>query len=312
MFNLILGGAGFIGSNLSNDLMAKNRNVVTVDDLSVGKKNYLNTNAQSELIVGSLLEVSTWESIKKIIGSEEVVVWHLAANSDIQQGSLSPNLDLEKTLGTTIALLSNLSELNVSGVVFASSSAVYGSSNFNPNEESIKDPISYYGATKLASENLLKLYCENNNIPLWIFRFANIVGTPATHGVIYDFCKKIMANNIKLEVLGDGSQQKAYLHIKDLLKVMDLLTVQNLNGGVWNLAPMDLGITVREIAEIVCRIANPNAQIKYGTTPNGWPGDIGQIVLNPSKLQNEVGIEVLSSTDAVGLAIKEIWEQLSS
>ena len=311
MYHVVLGGAGFIGSNLSNLLMNSGEKILVVDNLSLGKVDFISANDDlCSVIIGDVNEKLTWSKIKECIKESEIFIWHLVANSDIKSGAESHFPDLHNTLNTTVKIIENLSEFVVKGVCFASSSAVYGDVNEFPSEKDLKDPISYYGVSKLASENFLKIKCSSMGIPLWIFRFANVVGAPATHGVIFDFCLKLTEDVRNLQVLGNGSQTKAYIHVGDLNNVMLDIVGSCPIGGIWNLGPMDTGISVAEIAELVCNHLAPSAQIAFGEANFGWPGDIPHIVLDSGKLRDEISVSLPGSRISVEKALHDICKQM--
>jgi UDP-glucose 4-epimerase len=308
--HLIIGGAGFIGSNLANLLANGGENVQVVDNLSVGNQSFLEPLSQIELLVGDVNQKPTWTILEENLRGKEVFVWHLAANSDIQKGATDTELDFRNTLTTTLSLIESLDQFKVKGIVFASSSAVYGEVNKYPSESDSLDPVSFYGTSKLASENFLKIKCKISGTPLWIFRFANVVGTPSTHGVILDFCKKLNKDLTTLNVLGNGTQTKAYIHVDDLLNAMSKVTSECPQGGTWNLGPLDDGISVREIAELVCTYLSPTAKISYEESSIGWFGDISQIVINSKKLAEDVDFDLPTSKNAIEKAISEICKQI--
>lgn len=310
MHHLIIGGAGFIGSNLANLLAKSGENVQVVDNLSNGNQSFLEPLSQIKLLVGDVNQKSTWKKIEENLRGKEVFIWHLAANSDIQKGATDTEFDFQNTLKTTLSVIENMDQFKVKGIVFASSSAVYGEVNQYPSESDSLDPVSFYGTSKLASENFLKIKCKISGTPLWIFRFANVVGTPSTHGVILDFCKKLNADMTILNVLGNGSQTKAYIHVDDLLNVISKVTIKFPQGGTWNLGPLDEGISVREIAELVCTCLSPTAKISYGESTKGWFGDISHIVLNSKRLAEDLDSDLPSSKNAVVKAISEICKQV--
>ena len=209
---LITGGAGFIGSHLADFLISKKHEVVAVDNFLLGRQNniaHLMDNMNFKFIKENLLNIN---ELKEIFQENDFdVVFHLAANSDIQNSAKNPQIDLDNTFMTTWNTLECCRLFNVNNFVFASSSAIYGdvqeklTENFGP-----LFPISYYGAGKLASEAFVSAYAYMNDIQAWIIRFPNVVGERATHGVIYDFIKKLRNNPKELEILGDRSQKKPY------------------------------------------------------------------------------------------------------
>lgn len=311
--NLILGGAGFIGSNVAEALASQNRRVICIDDESLGNMEYLTARkiGNNSIIIGDINNNATWNTVKELVGAEAVHFWHLAANSDISAGAFSLNPDYFKTLSTTVSLINNLKDFNVKRISFSSTSAVYGEDSAFPSETSPTNPISNYGAAKLSSELFLKIHCNRENIPLLIFRFANIVGIPATHGVVFDFLNRIKNKTEKLEVKGNGTQQKSYLHSKDLVELM-LQLVKHNHAGTWNLGLNDEGLRVSEIAELVVSHAAPNASIEYGIKPIGWPGDVNKISMNCSKINAEkFRIQFTSSYEAIHQAIHDVCTQLN-
>jgi UDP-glucose 4-epimerase len=177
------------------------------------------------------------------------------------------------------------------------------------SEEQVCHPESFYGVAKLSSEHVLRITLQRFQIPLWIFRFANIVGAPATHGVIYDLLLKIREDPDQLRVLGNGSQRKTYLHVQDLVKKMlELISFQR--EGIWNLGPGDDGILVSQIAGMISMHVAPNASISFGEQAYGWLGDVPVARMNCDKLLKDTAKMRFGSESAVHLAIHEIAQQL--
>lgn len=313
MINLILGGAGFVGSNLIRRILELDQKVVALDNLTLGKIKYLDLdNPRVKFVFASLDDPTCWEHISNQLENEKVFIWHLVANSDIKVGSESPEPDIRNTLNTTLHLLENISSLGeVVGIAFSSTSAIYGEVNAYPNENSYPNPISFYGSAKLSSELFLKNICAQLQIPLWIFRFANVVGAPATHGIIFDLIKKISNDSGHMQILGDGNQQKAYIHVEDLVYAMVYLVQNFSKGGIWNVGPTDNGISVREIVEMICRHFDGIPDPSYGTSDRGWVGDIPRIIIDSSKMNNDLQKKIRSSHNAVHQAIHDIASQFS-
>ena len=197
--------------------------------------------------------------------------------------------------------------------MFASSSAVYGDLGellISENSAPLM-PISNYGAMKLSSEAILSSHVEQNNTNLIIYRFPNVVGYPATHGVIFDFINKLIKTPDTLKVLGNGTQNKAYLHVKDLIEAMlfirDTIDKKRL---IINIGPPDKGITVKEIAEITRDFVSPNATIEFGQTNKGWVGDVPKFYYDTSLLKSFGFKKVSSSKEAIRISVKEIFNQL--
>jgi UDP-glucose 4-epimerase len=239
-------------------------------------------------------------------------VWHLAANSDIPAGVTDANVDLQDTFMTTFNVLEVMKVLDIKVLAFASSSAVYG----DHGDQSISEisgpllPLSNYGAMKLASEAAISAAAESFLHRAFVYRFPNVIGVPATHGVLLDFVNKLKATPDHLSVLGDGTQQKAYLHVDDLIEGM--LQIQRHateKVAVYNLGADDLGVSVRNIAEAVVASVSPGANIVYGVENRGWVGDVPKFQYRLDKLKKLGWVPKLDSTHAIKRAIAEIVEQ---
>ncbi len=238
-------------------------------------------------------------------------VWHLAANSDIPAGVANPRVDLHRTFMTTFSLLGVMRKRGVSVLHFASSSAIYGDFGDVEIHETIGpcEPISNYGAMKLASEAQIRAAHESWLARVNVFRFPNVIGVPATHGVIFDFCRKLAQTPHRLVVLGDGSQQKCYLHVADLIDAM--LHIRRLDGSymVFNIGPDDSGVTVRDIAEAVRDVVSPEAEIDYGTEKRGWVGDVPRFRYSIARLVGAGWAPNMGSRQAVVEAVRQIAAQ---
>lgn len=316
--SIVAGGAGFIGANLSRRLLAEGRVVVVIDNYSRGKVEYLNSSlatsrlhfVASDLSLRAQTEVAFAKA--SALGNVDEV-WHMAANSDIPAGVADSDVDLKDTFLTTAEILRCMKMYAIGGLYFASSSAIYGDLGDRPLHEDIGPllPISNYGAMKLASEALICAAAESYLDRVCLFRFPNVVGVPATHGVILDFVRKLKTNDRRLDVLGDGSQRKAYLHISDLVAAMLLV---RLSGDLpktlpINIGPTDEGVCVRWIAEQVVKRVAPTAEILFGTSDRGWVGDVPKFHYSTEKIQTLGWRPVLGSEDAVLRAIDEIARQ---
>lgn len=313
--HLVIGGFGFVGNQLIKHLLSMGENVFCVDDDSSGNCDYSLQKFKNEhaiqFLLGDITKESTRQVLIRDLSGISVVVWHLAANSDIQSGSNAPTLDAQKTFLTSVAVCELLRDLDVINLNFASTSAVYGESSNGQmfNEMSICNPISFYGISKYASEKFLEISAQINCIPLLIFRFANIVGTPATHGVIFDFINKLKSNPNFLNVLGNGEQTKSYLHVENLIQMMCSLWSRN-ESGVFNLGPGDTGISVRDIAMLLTNHLQNSVEIRYGTNPRGWNGDAVKVLMSTERINSFLNFRNETSFEAVHKAIHDISDQL--
>lgn len=306
---LITGGAGFIGSHLADFLISKENKIVVVDNLLLGKKeniNHLIGNKNFKFITEDLLNINELRNIFQ--ENDFSVVFHLAANSDIQNSANNPCIDLENTFMTTWNTLECCRLYNVNKFVFASSSAIYG----NVTEELTEDfgplfPISYYGASKLASEGFISAYSHMNDIQSWIIRFPNVVGERTTHGVIHDFIRKLRNDPHRLEILGDGNQRKPYMYVDDLVESIFFIYQKAKDRlNCYNVGVEDQ-TTVSEIAKIVCEeMELRKVKFEYIGGNVGWKGDIPQFKYNLNKIHQLGWKAKYSSTEAVRIAIRRI------
>ncbi|HEX4264963.1 MAG TPA: NAD-dependent epimerase/dehydratase family protein [Verrucomicrobiae bacterium] len=309
---LITGAAGFIGNHLTDKLLALGHRVIGVDSMLLGNRVNLGAALKSSEFIFQELDVNDLKAFREFLGTQTKgepidAVWHLAANSDIQAGGANPDIDLERTFLTTYNTLKLMQEFEVRKIVFASTSAIYGDLGGALTEQSGPlHPISNYGAMKLASEGIITAALERFLKQAWIYRFPNVVGSRATHGAIYDFLKKLGKNPAELEVLGDGSQEKPYLHVSELVEAMVFLFQKQQNRlNVFNIAPDGSASTVRFMAEATVRLAAPGAKIRYTGGSKGWVGDVSKFEYSIEKLKTAGWKPRLSSNEAVELAIKE-------
>ncbi len=313
--SLVSGGAGFVGVNLVPRLLAEGRRVVVADNLSRGQRAYLAPFAVDRDLVLMTADLSVRADCERAFDVAAGFgrldeVWHLAANSDIPAGVADPDIDLRDTFMTSFEVLHAMRRHGVARLLFASSSAIYGDLGDRELHESIGPllPISNYGAMKLASEAQISAAAESGEFSAHLFRFPNVVGVPATHGVILDFVRKLLADRATLEVLGDGTQQKSYLHVSDLVEAMLYIRAlpQRSRATPINIGPVDEGVRVRWIAEqVVARLA-PGAKIRYGSGSRGWVGDVPRFRYSTAALRALGWAPRLGSEGAVLRAIDEI------
>ena len=243
------------------------------------------------------------------ISKKADIIFHLAANSDIRNGGKDPEMDFKDTLLTTKSVLDAMVHNNIKKLFFSSTSAVYGE---RPNivlKEDTGDlrPISYYGAAKLASESLIHAYSYMNSFDSIIFRFPNVVGPRLTHGVIFDFIRKLRYDQTRLEILGDGLQKKQYIHVHDLVNGICMLANENMHGvEIYNISTESF-TTVNEIAKIVCdRMNLKNVKFEYTGGPVGWKGDVQSFEYDITKIKRAGWMYRYNSTDAVKEAVNSM------
>jgi len=301
---VVTGGAGAIGAVLARQVAAAGHPVRAIDNLSSGQRGRLadlETDGKVQFHLHDLRDPTGMTEIFQGAGS----VWHFAANPDITKGTQDPRIDLEHGTLATSNVLEAARRADVRRILFSSSSVVYGLPTVFPTPESYGPllPQSQYGASKLACEGLISAYCHSYGMQSWIFRFANIVGPGMTHGVVYDFLRKLQRDPTRLEVLGDGRQAKSYLWVTDCVDAM-LLAEERAQEpvNVFNLGTTQQ-VPVREIAERVVRAFGGTAKIEYTGGPRGWAGDIPLQLLSVERIEALGWHPRFDSSQAVDKAI---------
>ncbi len=310
---VVTGGAGFIGSHLVERLVRVGYDVVVVDNLSSGRlENLANVRDRVEVVVGDVKDFEV--CLKALRGAD--TVYHFAANPEVRVSVTDPEVHFrENVLAAFNVAEASRRVGSVRSLVFASSSTVYGDPSKLPTpEEGELRPISVYGASKAAAELILHSYSHLYGIRVLVLRYANIVGPRLRHGVIYDFLMKLSRNSEVLEVLGDGTQRKSYLHISDAVEATLLASEKagryfeafNVGNEDW--------IDVLEIARIVSEVLGlkPRVVLRGGTPDGrGWPGDVKLMLLSIEKLKSLGWRPRYSSSEAVRLTAKAIAEELN-
>ncbi|MFN9481053.1 MAG: NAD-dependent epimerase/dehydratase family protein [Betaproteobacteria bacterium] len=312
---LVTGGAGFVAATLLSRLLERGATVVALDNLCRGSLANIRSLLETPRLRFVRVSLEDHASFRRAVAETGLsfdALWHLAANSDIPAGVADPRIDLRDTFLTTFNALRVARELGIARFSFASSSAIYGDLGEREITENVGPilPISNYGAMKLASEGQLSAAVESFLPQALLFRFPNVVGTPATHGVILDFVRKLKAKPDVLEVLGDGTQRKSYLHVRDLVDAMLYLAARHERGlDVFNIGPADDGIEVRDIAALVVQAVSPRARVHFGTGNKGWVGDVPRFRYSVARLAAAGWRPTLDSRAAVALAVTEVAAQ---
>ena len=299
---LVTGGAGFIGSHLIDRLVARGDDVVVIDNLSSGDVGFIQPhldNGRVRLVEGDICNPA---DVGRAMAMEIDCVFHLAANPDIRLGTRITDTDLQQGTVATYNILEAMRLNDVGRIVFASSSVVYGEDAPLPTPEDHGPcmPISLYGASKQAGEGLISSWVGTFGLQAWIFRFANIIGARGTHGVIFDFIHKLKNDPTRLEVLGNGLQEKSYMEVGDCVDAM-LHVMANAHQplNLFNLGSHDTA-SVRRIAEIVVAVTGcADARIEYTGGDRGWAGDIPRARLGIDKML-QTGFDVaMNSEEAI-------------
>ncbi|MCQ4153929.1 MAG: NAD-dependent epimerase/dehydratase family protein [Archaeoglobi archaeon] len=297
---LVTGGAGFIGSHLVDRLVELDK-VVVLDNLSSGRREFVNEEAEIHIV--DLAE----DPIENFLrGADEV--WHLAANPDVRIGSEKPEEIYRNNVLATYRLLEAMRKVGVRKIIFTSTSTVYGEAKQIPTPEDCPaHPISIYGASKLACEALIESYCHTFDFQAYIYRFANVIGKRSTHGVVYDFIKKLRYNPHELEILGNGEQNKSYIYIEDCVSAIFCGLNAEEKVNIFNIGSEDQ-IRVRRIAEIVSEEMGLNPRFRFTGGDRGWKGDVPVMLLSVEKLKALGWRPKFRSEEAVRKAVRDLLE----
>ena len=306
---LVVGGAGFIGSHLCDALIEEGNEVICIDNLSAGAKENVAHLISNDRFSFYKINASDIDELDKIF--EQIIpdyVFHLAANSDIQASADNPKVEYENTYTTTFNLLLCMRKYNVKKMFFASTSAVYGDKRNIVLDENTSNlmPISYYGASKLGSEALISAFSYMNDMKVLVFRFPNVIGPRLTHGVIFDFIKKLKDNPQKLQILGDGRQTKPYIYISDLVDAI-MTFKENVTENVllYNVG-VNGATSVSTIADITCQEMNlTDVQYEYTGGEGGWKGDVPRFEYCLDKIHKAGWQAKYTSDDAVRMTVRE-------
>ena len=310
MISIVTGGAGFIGSHLVDSLVRRGRDVRVIDNFSSGKMDFLEQHSGSGKVSIIRADLLKDDIRKHFAGADEV--WHLAANPDVR--ILDPEIHVNQNLMATKNVLDAMQSNGIGKISFTSSSTVYGEAvskgSMVPTPESHSlEPISLYGAMKLASEALIGAYCHSYGMQCWLFRFANVIGPRSTHGIIFDLIKKLEKDPKILEILGDGKQKKSYVYISDCIEAM--LTVrENASGrvNIYNIGSDDW-IEVRKIAELVCKCLGLEPELQFTGGDRGWKGDVPLMILDNSKIKELGWKPSMGSEEAVIKTIRSLGKE---
>ena len=306
---LVAGGAGFIGSHLIDALLAQGHDVVCVDNFFIGTKENIAHLKSNQRFTFYERDLSDMEQILPVFEKEQVdYVFHLAANSDIQTSAQSPMIEYRNTYSTTFVLLECMRLCGVKKLFFASTSAVYGEQmGTHVGEDTVPlRPISYYGGAKLGSEGIISSFAYMNDMSVLVFRFPNVIGPRLTHGVIFDFVKRLKEDPSHLRILGDGRQSKPYIYVLDLVEA--IIRFQDVPQGVtlYNVG-VETQTPVTRIAEIVCeKMGLTGIPFEYTGGRGGWKGDVPVFAYNLDKIHAEGWRATMTSDEAVAKTVEMV------
>jgi UDP-glucose 4-epimerase len=306
---LVTGGAGFIASHLVDLLVEKGAKVTVIDNLKDGKIE--NLEKSKGKICFKEVDVRDFEGLQEVIKEKEIeIVFHFAANANVPYSVEDPKYDFETNAGGTFNLLKACMDNNAEKILYASTAAVYGEPEYTPiNENHPLNPISPYGASKLAGEKLGFAYYHTYGIPFVSMRIFNTYGPRQPRYVMFDFLNKLKNNPHRLEVLGTGEQMRDYCYVTDTVNAFILAAEkENTAGESFNIAGGN-PISIRELAEKMVRILGLEGNTEIYYTRKSWKGDIVRLVADISKIKNKLGFEPKVELENGILRLTEYFEK---
>lgn len=310
---MVVGGAGFIGSHVTKRLVAEEpeAQVYIYDNFSSGKKEHLQeilNDTHLHIIEGDIKNLDMLTTAMKGVD----IVYSLASNPDISKAISQPDIDFWEGTYLINNVLEAMRKNGVKYLIYASGSGVYGDVGATVTDEDFSPmlPSSTYGASKLACEALICSYCKMFDMNAGAFRFANVVGPNQTHGVGYDFLRKLATNPKRLEILGDGTQSKSYIYIDDIVNALRTVEKKALHGyNYYNVATLD-HITVTEIADITVRIMGLQDVVYcYTGGDRGWKGDVPVVRLDSQKIRKLGWENQYTTPQAIEMSVRSMYEK---
>jgi UDP-glucose 4-epimerase len=307
----IVGGAGFIGSHFTDRLLgaANAAGVTLYDNFSSGREWHYAHHAKDARLRVVRGQVEDTDALAAAMAGHDVVI-HLASNPDIARAAREPTIDFSQGTALTSSVVEAMRRSGARRILYAAGSGVYGDLGELEADEDHGPlvPVSTYGASKLAGEALISSYAAMFGLSGCAFRFGNVVGPRQTHGVGFDFARRLLDARergdapIVLKILGDGKQSKSYVHIDDI--VNSVLTAHERaekDYECYNVATGDY-ISVTEIAALAveCVGLRPeDVRFEYTGGDRGWKGDVPVVRLATSRIRALGWHNEMSSREAL-------------
>lgn len=314
----IVGGAGFIGSHFVDRLLEgpDTESVTVFDNFSSGREWHLLAHAEDRRLRVVRGDAADLQSVTGAVSGNETVI-HLASNPDIARAVDEPAIDFDSGTLLTQRVLEAMRLSGATRILYASGSGIYGDLGDIEVEEDHGPlrPISTYGASKLAGEALISAYCHMFGLTGYVFRFGNVVGPRQTHGVGYDFIRRLSSEPGHLRILGDGRQSKSYIHVADVVDAV-LMAAARTSAAVatYNVATGDY-MTVGEIAHMTLEVMGLDPEVtklEFTGSDRGWRGDIPVVRLSTKRIRALGWTNARSTRVAMRTSLESILEDATS
>ncbi len=309
---IVVGGAGFIGSHFVDSLLAQAtiERVTVFDNFASGREWHYDSHRgdpRFEVVRG---DVSDLNALTEAMRGHQIVI-HLASNPDIARAAVEPEIDFYQGTVLTNNVVEAMRRAGAQRLLYASGSGVYGEIGEVEAHEDMGPliPVSTYGASKLAGEALLSSYCSMFGLTGCAFRFGNVVGARQTHGVGFDFVRRLVANPTHLRILGNGQQSKSYVHVSDVVSAVLHANAKSKKAfDVFNVATGDY-ITVTEIAALAIEVVGLDTPpvLEYTGGDRGWKGDVPIVRLNTERIRNLGWTNRFNTRDALRSSLQSLF-----
>ena len=273
---IVFGGAGFIGSHLTERLIQQGASVTVFDNLQTGRTSNLEKVWRHPDFRFIEAEVRDRKKVDATVPGHDIV-FHFCDDSDIRSAAEHPDTFVEQNIMGLFYVLESMRRNGIRHILFPSSTTVFGELANPPASESHGPmmPLNIYGGAKLAAEGLISAWAHTYDLQAIVFRFVGIIGGRMDHGVVHDFVRKLQKDPTQLEILGDGTQQRSFVLVDDCLTAMLL----PLDKVVKNFDFVHIGnvdqITVNETADIIRRVLKlDNVERRHTGGRVGWKGDV--------------------------------------
>ncbi len=306
----IVGGAGFIGSHFTDRLMADPAvtAVTLYDNFSSGREWHFADHVGDERFSVVKGEVADLALLSATLQGHDRVI-HLASNPDIAKAMSDPRVDFDEGTALTFSVVEAARIAGVNEILYASGSGVYGELGELEAQEDHGPmaPTSTYGASKLAGEAMLSSYTSMFGMTASAFRFGNVVGPRQTHGVGFDFVRRLRREPTTLDILGDGNQSKSYIHVSDVVNaVLSMSATRTAPFEVFNVATGDY-ITVTEIADLACEVLGlSGVEYRYAGGDRGWKGDVPIVRLSTERVRSRGWHCAMNCREALAHAMRSM------
>ncbi|WP_280587666.1 NAD-dependent epimerase/dehydratase family protein [Halorubrum sp. Boch-26] len=301
---LVTGGAGLVGSHLAAQLLDRGATVRVADDLSKGDRARVPDGA--DFVEADLTDP---DDVAEAVTEDVDIVFHFAAYTDT---NYDDDRELfEDNTAMTYNVLERMHEVGVDRLAFTSSSTVYGEApRPTPEDHGPLEPISIYGSSKLADEALISTHAHSYGVRSWVFRFANIVGPHQRGNVVPDFIQKLDSDPSELEILGDGRQEKSYMHVSECVDAIQYVVEHaDADLNVYNLGTRTT-TSVTDIADIVADELGVDPEYNYTGGDRGWTGDVPKMRLSIERLADLGWEPATESDEAVRRSARELIDEI--